>query len=165
MTTGVDPTPLIMLYVQKGSMVQAQYCSEWTELWYGTLHGSIPLFQDDRTRVASFSSFSSIYYWLTSNVCKSDTSGSRLKVPFAVTRHIYFISFHFISFHFISFHFISFHFISFHFILFYFILFYFILFWLGHDFIKILNLSVIQCNFWYFDNNHHLYRNSFAKNM
>ena len=23
------------------------------------------------------------------NVCKSDTSGNRLKVPFAVTRHIY----------------------------------------------------------------------------
>ena len=22
-------------------MVQAQYCSEWTEIWYGTLQGSI----------------------------------------------------------------------------------------------------------------------------
>ena len=35
--------------------------------------------------------FSSIYYWfawMASNVCKSDTSGSQLKVPFAVTRHI-----------------------------------------------------------------------------
>ena len=37
---------------------------------------------------ASVLSSSSIYHWLTSNVCKSDTSGSRLKVPFAVTRHM-----------------------------------------------------------------------------
>ena len=28
-------------------MVQAQYCFEWTELWYGTLQGSIPVFRDD----------------------------------------------------------------------------------------------------------------------
>ena len=28
---------LIMLCTDKGSMVQAQYCSEWIELWYGTL--------------------------------------------------------------------------------------------------------------------------------
>ena len=45
--------PLIMLCTDEGSMVQAQYyCSEWTELWYGTLvQGSlacsIPLFRDD----------------------------------------------------------------------------------------------------------------------
>ena len=32
-----NPTLLIMLCTDKGSMVQAQYCSEWTELWYGTL--------------------------------------------------------------------------------------------------------------------------------
>ena len=30
---------------------------------------------------------SSIYYWLASNVCKSDTGGSQRKVPFAVTHH------------------------------------------------------------------------------
>ena len=36
--------------------------------------------------VSSLSS-SSIHYWLALNVCKSDTSGSRLKVPFAVRRH------------------------------------------------------------------------------
>ena len=36
----------------------------------------------------SLLSSSSIYYWLIYNVCKSDTSGNRLKVPFAVTRHI-----------------------------------------------------------------------------
>ena len=71
-------------------MVQAQYCSEWTELWYGTRQGSIPLFRDARTRVASLSSCSSIYYWLASNVGKSDASGSRSKVPFAVTCHIYY---------------------------------------------------------------------------
>ena len=29
--------PVLMLCTDKGSMVQAQYCSEWTELWYGTL--------------------------------------------------------------------------------------------------------------------------------
>ena len=70
---------LIMLCIDKRSMVQAQYCSEWTELWYGTLQGSIPLFRDDRTRVASVSSSSSIYYWSASNNCKSDTSGSDLR--------------------------------------------------------------------------------------
>ena len=37
---------------------------------------------------ASLLSSSSIYYWLIYNVCKSDPSGNRLKVPFAVTRHI-----------------------------------------------------------------------------
>ena len=29
--------------------------------------------------------FKYIHYWLASNVCKSDTSGSRFKVPFVVT--------------------------------------------------------------------------------
>ena len=38
---------------------------------------------------ASLLSSSSIYYWLVHNVCKSDTSGTRLKVPFAVRHHIY----------------------------------------------------------------------------
>ena len=52
MTTDVDQPLLIMLCIDKRSMVQAQYCSEWTELWYDTLQGSIPLFRDDRTRVA-----------------------------------------------------------------------------------------------------------------
>ena len=63
MATDVDPTPvdMIMLCTDKGSMVQAQYCSEWTEIWYSTLQASIPLFRvDDRTRVASLSSSSSI---------------------------------------------------------------------------------------------------------
>ena len=32
----------------------------------------------------SLLSSSSIHYWLASNVCKSDTSGSRLKVPFVI---------------------------------------------------------------------------------
>ena len=30
--------PLIMQCTDKGSMVQAQYCSEWTELGYGMAH-------------------------------------------------------------------------------------------------------------------------------
>ena len=58
MTTDVNQPLLIMLCIDKRSMVQAQYCSEWTKLWYGTLQGSIPLFRDDRTRVASVSSYS-----------------------------------------------------------------------------------------------------------
>ena len=29
-------SPLIMLCTDKGSMVQAQYCSKLTEFWYGT---------------------------------------------------------------------------------------------------------------------------------
>ena len=48
MITDVDQPPLIMLFIDTRSMVQAQYCSEWTELWYGTLQGLIPLFRDDR---------------------------------------------------------------------------------------------------------------------
>ena len=44
MTTDIDQPQLIMLCIDKRSMVQAQYCSEWTELWYGTLQGSIHLF-------------------------------------------------------------------------------------------------------------------------
>ena len=47
MTIDVDQPPLIMLCIDKRSMVQAQYCSEWTELWYGTFQCSIPLFRDD----------------------------------------------------------------------------------------------------------------------
>ena len=43
MTTDVDQPPLIMLCIYKWSMVQ------WTELWYGTLQGLIPLFWDDQT--------------------------------------------------------------------------------------------------------------------
>ena len=35
----------------------------------------------------SLLSSSIIYYWLASYVCEPDTSGSRLKVHFAVTRH------------------------------------------------------------------------------
>ena len=47
MTTDVDQPPLIMLCIDKRSMVRAQYCSEWTELWYGTIQGLTPLFRDD----------------------------------------------------------------------------------------------------------------------
>ena len=62
MSTDVDQPPLIMLCIDKRSMVQAYYCSEWTDLWCRMIQGSIPLFRDDRTRVASVSSSSSIYY-------------------------------------------------------------------------------------------------------
>ena len=56
MTTNVDPNPVNNAMCRwkqtnKQTMVQAQYCSEWTELWYGTFQGSIPLFQDNWTRV------------------------------------------------------------------------------------------------------------------
>ena len=47
--TCVDLTPVDMLWTDKGSMVQAKYCSEWTELWYVMLQGLIPLFCDDQT--------------------------------------------------------------------------------------------------------------------
>ena len=43
--------PRTMYRKYKGSMVQAQYCSERIELRYGTFQGSIPLFRDDRIRV------------------------------------------------------------------------------------------------------------------
>ena len=43
--------PCTMYRKYKGSMVQAQYCSERTELWYGMFQGLIPLFRADRTRV------------------------------------------------------------------------------------------------------------------
>ena len=50
-------------------MVQAQHSSEWTKLWYGTF---VWFLCSEMTEP------------LASNVCKSDTSGSQLKVPFAV---------------------------------------------------------------------------------
>ena len=80
--------PLTMLCTDKGSMVQAQYCSEWTEfLWHASSFDSfVPKWPNQNS--ASLLSSLSIYHWLASNVCKSDTSGSWLKVPFAVTRHI-----------------------------------------------------------------------------
>ena len=63
MTTDIDQPPLIMLCIDKRSMVQAQYCSEWTEVWYGMLQGSIHLFRDDpELQTVGLSSSSSIYY-------------------------------------------------------------------------------------------------------
>ena len=82
-----------MLCTDKGSMVQAQYCSEWTELWYGTLVRFL-CHEMTQPELCELIIVSKYYYWFASNVCKPDTSGSRLKVPFAVTRHIY--SFEFI---------------------------------------------------------------------
>ena len=41
-----DPTPMLQC-TDKGSMVRAQYCSEWTELGYGMAHLFDPLFPDD----------------------------------------------------------------------------------------------------------------------
>ena len=92
--------PLIMLCTDKGSMVQAQYCSKWTELWCGMFQGSIHLFRDDRTKFqGSIHLFQDdrtrvvrVYHPLpvfiiVFNVCKADTSGSRLTVPFAVRHH------------------------------------------------------------------------------
>ena len=64
-----------MLCIDKRSMVQAQYCSEWTELWYGTLQG--PILCSEMTE-PDLQVYHLIYYWLTSNNCKSDTSGSDL---------------------------------------------------------------------------------------
>ena len=69
-----------MLCTYKGSMVQEQYCPEWTGLWYGIprlFDSFVPRWPTQSS--ASLLSTSGIYYWLASNVCKSDTSGSRLK--------------------------------------------------------------------------------------
>ena len=68
-------------------MYRSQYCFEWTELWYGML---VRFLCYGMPSCASWLSSSSIYYSLASNVCKPDTSGGRLKVPFAVTHHIYY---------------------------------------------------------------------------
>ena len=79
-----------MLCTDKGSMVQSTvlFWMDWVTVWHAC---SIPLFQDDydeQTWVEQvYYPLPSIYYWLIYNVCKSDTSGNRLKVPFAVTRH------------------------------------------------------------------------------
>ena len=43
-------------------MVQAQYCSEWTELWYRTLQGLIPLFRDDGPELQVYHPLEVFYY-------------------------------------------------------------------------------------------------------
>ena len=42
---------LTILCTDKGLMVQAQYCPEWTEIWYIWHTCLIPLFRDDRPTV------------------------------------------------------------------------------------------------------------------
>ena len=88
---------LIMLCTDKGSMVQTQYCSEWTELVMVWHDYSIPcsnmtyagrrnlncvwllkdLAQGDKDQSCeNLLSSSSIYYWFASSDCKSDTRGA-----------------------------------------------------------------------------------------
>ena len=74
MTQDVDQPPFIMLCIDKRSMVQAQCCSEWTELWYGTLQGSIPRWPNQSCECIII-----FKYLLLTNNCKSDTSGSDLR--------------------------------------------------------------------------------------
>ena len=80
-----------MLFQIMGQWFKAQYCSEWTELWYGMhvwfLVPRWPWWPNQSCAILLSSS--SIYHWLIYNVCKSDTSRNRLKVPFAVTHHKY----------------------------------------------------------------------------
>ena len=79
---------LIMLCTNKGSMVQAQSCFEWTSYGMARLFDFFVM-RWPNSSCASLLSSSCIYHWLASNVCKPDTSGGRLQVPFAVTHHIY----------------------------------------------------------------------------
>ena len=67
-----------MLCTDKGSMVQAQYCSQRTELWYDKLVQFL-CYEMPNPSCVSLLSSSSIHYWFASNVCKPDKSGSRLK--------------------------------------------------------------------------------------
>ena len=61
---------------------------DWVMVWHASRFDSfVPKWPN--WSCASLLSSSSIYCWLASNVYKSDTSGSRLKVPFAVTHHTY----------------------------------------------------------------------------
>ena len=94
--------PLIMQCTHKGSMVRAQYCSEWTGLGYGMARlfdSFVPrwLIQTQPLLCIGFGQagqgpelceFTTLLkFSLLIGFWKSDTSGSQLKVPFAVTYH------------------------------------------------------------------------------
>ena len=60
-------------------------------VWHASRFDSfIPRWQNQNC--ASLLSSSSIYFWLASNVYESDTSGSQLKVHFAVMHHIWWVT-------------------------------------------------------------------------
>ena len=84
MTQLWDP-PLMMLQI-KDQWFKTQYCSEWT-YWTVWQACSIPLSQITKPELCEFIILFQVFYWLASYVCKSETSGSRPKVPFAVTSH------------------------------------------------------------------------------
>ena len=76
-------------YVQiKDQWCKHSYCSEWIELWYGM---PVRFLWSEMTELALCEFIILFKYLLliASNVCESDTSGSRPKVSFAVTHHIY----------------------------------------------------------------------------
>ena len=81
-----DPTPLIMLQIKING---SKHSTVLNGLSYGMAHlfdSFVP--RGPNQSCVSLLSSTSVYYWLVSYVCKSDTSGSRPKVPFAVTRNI-----------------------------------------------------------------------------
>ena len=82
-------SPLIMLCTDNGSMGQTHsstVLNDWIMVWQAC--SFVPRWPWwPNQSCASLLSSLSIYYWLIYNICKSDTSGNRLKVPFAVTRH------------------------------------------------------------------------------
>ena len=108
---------LITQCTDKGSMVRAQYCSEWTELDYGMeclfdsfvlrwLLKAQPLLcaaifriwpRGTRTRVVWVYNPPQVLIIDWFLAYESDTSGSRPKVPLAVTCHIWRKCFLFIS--------------------------------------------------------------------
>ena len=76
----------IMLCTDKGSMVQAQYCSEWTELWYGTL---VRFCCSEMIEPELWEFIILFKYLLLTGLQIRHKWEPTLKVPFAVRRHIY----------------------------------------------------------------------------
>ena len=80
-----------MLCADKGLMVQSTvlFRMDWIMVWHACL---IPWFRDDhddQPELCEFIIFFKYLLLIDLYVCKSDTSGNRLKVPFAVMRHKY----------------------------------------------------------------------------
>ena len=93
------PTQIIEAidHFSNSTMVLLIYKNAWAfsiniKLWYGRASRFDSFVPGclNQSRVSLLSS-SSTYYWLASNICESDTCGSRLKEPSAITSHIYIV--------------------------------------------------------------------------
>ena len=70
---------------------------DWIMVWHASRFDSfVPRWLNQSC--ANLVSPSSIYYWLASSVCKSDTCGSRLKVPFFCNAS-HFLQNNYVTFH------------------------------------------------------------------